>query len=180
MKRIEIFNGSPRKNGNSAEMARQLVDRLGREKVSCNTTFLYDHEIRPCTDCRACKAGDLECVIGDEGAALYRLIEGADTVVVATPIYWFGPSAQTKLLVDRFRPYYGNKRFAGKQLALLLPAGSGEGDCDLTIEMFRRIAGALGMKYIGAACAKAYDTGEVAGDENARRGISRLASAIGG
>jgi len=172
--KMEILVGSPRKRGNSFLMSKMLVESLNTDKYISNISFLYDFEISPCVDCRACKKDDMICILEDDMHDLYTCIEEADIIVIATPIYWFGPSAKTKLFLDRLRPYYANKRLSGKQLALLLAAGTGSPDCDLTIEMFKRSASALQMKYLGEVTAKAYDIGEIKNDKKAVELISEL------
>jgi len=174
MQIVEILIGSPRKRGNSYLMSQMLVDSLNEDKFKSNISFLYDFEINPCVDCRACKKDDMVCILEDDMRNLYKHIEDADIIVIATPIYWFGPSAKAKLFLDRLRPYYTNKRLIGKQLALLLPAGTGAPDCDLTIDMFKLSAKALQMIYIGEVTAKAYDIGEIKNDRKAVELIPNL------
>ena len=180
MQKIEILIGSPRKRGNSYLMAEMLIDGLNKDRSVSNMSFLYNFDIKPCIDCRRCKKETMVCVLKDDMKELYNQVESSDVLIIATPIYWFGPSAKTKLLFDRFRPYYANKRLTGKRFALLLPAGTGTPDCDLTIEMFRRSAEALQLTYIGAVTAKAYDIGDVKQDKNARESISELTAQING
>jgi multimeric flavodoxin WrbA len=176
--KIEILIGSPRKRGNTYLMSKMLIDKLDKENFDSNVSFLYDYEIKPCIDCRGCKKETMVCILKDEMQDLYPRIEKADILIFATPIYWFGPSAKTKLMLDRLRPHYANKRLTGKRVALLLPAGTGAPDCDLTIEMFKRSAGVLQLNYIGEVTAKAYDIGEANQDESALDSISHLAAQI--
>lgn len=178
MQKILILIGSPRLKGNSVDMAEMLMNRLHGEGFHTEMILLYDCDILPCTDCRACKKGALVCTVKDGMKDLYGRLEEADIMVFGNPIYWFGPTAKTKLLVDRLRPYYGNKKLTGKKAALLLPAGSGASDCDLTTEMFRRIFKALGIEYIGAALALAYDAGDAVKDPKTSEAVRELAEAI--
>ena len=67
-----------------------------------------------------------------------------------------------------------------KRAALLLPAATGKSDCYLTIEMFKRSFEALGIKYIGAVTAKAYEIGEARADKNAVILIDELSAQING
>ncbi len=178
MKKIEIFIGSPRKKGNTNTMAEMLISGLDKNKISGDISFLYDFDIKPCVDCRGCKRGNMECLLKDDMADLYERIENCDILILATPIYWFGPSGQLKLFLDRFRPWYGNKKLESKYFASLLPAGTGATDCDLTIEMFRRAAEALGMITLGTVTAKAYDKDEVKDDAEAMENLKRLTNKI--
>ncbi len=174
MNQIEIFNGSPRKNGNTSSLIDIFKKGLNISKYATHDSFLYDYNIEPCTDCRACKKGDLICTVKDGMQDLYRRIEQSDIYVIATPIYWFGPTAKMKLLLDRLRPYYGNKRLQGKKGILILVAGVGEKDCDLTIEMFGRAFISLGIELVGIITSKAYDIGESKNDRKATGQINKL------
>lgn len=178
MQRIEIFNGSPRKNGNTSSLIHIFSNGLDSLKSTYNTLFLYDYDIKPCTDCRACKTGDLVCTVKDDMQEIYNNIDNADILVFCTPIYWFGPTAKMKLLIDRLRPYFGNKRLTGKKAALILPAGVGKKDCDLTIEMFSRAFKSLGIELIGYVTSKAYDIGESEKDEEARKSVLTMCLTI--
>ena len=180
MRNIEILIGSPRRRGNTSLMADMLVDGLNMDKCASNISFLYDYDIRPCEDCRGCKKGEKVCILNDDMKRIYPKVESSDVLIIATPIYWYGPSAKTKLLLDRFRPYYANERLAGKHIAHFLPAGTGAPDCDLTMEMFRRFAEALQLEFLGSVTAKAYDIGEVRQDKNAMESVLKLAEQING
>lgn len=177
MKNIQLFIGSPRINGKTSFLTQKLQALLS-DNFQTEINFLKKLNIGPCTDCRNCKNGDLICTVKDEMQALYRKIDESDVLVFGTPIYWFNPSAQMKLLIDRLRPYYGNKRLKGKKAALVLPAGSRADDCDLTIEMFKRAFDALGIEYLGAVTSKAYDFGESEKDQKALEQLEQLAHQI--
>ncbi len=174
MQKIEFIIGSPRKKGNTAVMAETLNEHLNKKKFTSNFSFLYDFEIKACTDCRGCKRGDLTCIVEDEMQEFYKRIDAADILVFGTPIYWFTPSAKMKLVLDRLRPYYGGDKLANKKMIILLPAGVGEKDCDLTTEMFKRMSRSLKLEFIGVVTAEAYDIGDVKKDEKAMIAIQEL------
>ena len=180
LKKIEFLIGSPRMKGNTHLMAGMLEGGLNKDNFTSNIKHLYDYDINPCVDCRGCKKDKMVCILKDQMQDIYPCLEDADIIIIGTPIYWYSPSATMKLLLDRMRPYYANKKLAGKSLALLLPAGSGASDCDLTIELFKRFADALELKYIGAAAAQAYDIGEVNNDQEAKASIEELVKYING
>lgn len=159
-------------------MAETLNSQLDKEKFTSNFNFLYDYEIKACTDCRACKRGDLSCIVKDGMQDIYKRIDAADILVFGTPIYWFTPTAKMKSLLDRLRPYYGRDKLAHKKMVVLLPAGVGEKDCDLTTEMFKRMARSLKFDFIGVVTAEAYDIGDVKKDKKAMLRIAELANKI--
>lgn len=110
MNDIEILIGSPRKKGNTFVLAEILEKSLMGEGHNVTTDFLFDYQIDACIDCRACKQNDLECVLPDDMHTIYEKIEKCDLIVIGTPIYWYGPTAKTKLFIDRLRPYFVNKK----------------------------------------------------------------------
>ena len=178
MKNIVILIGSPRREGNTATLSRILIEHLYESDYNINIFHLYENEIKACLDCRNCKIGALRCTVDDDMQKIYTAFDHADFIIFGTPIYWFGPSAKSKLVLDRMRPYFGNKLLSGKKGALLLAAGEGEKDCDLTIEMFKRSFAALEMEYIGAVISKSYDIGEAGQDISAINSAKDLAKII--
>ncbi len=178
MIRVEAMVASPRKKGNSSVLVNRLMDRLDRQKAAGESIFLFNEDISPCTDCRACKTGDLVCTVRDAMQPLYQRMEQADVLIFATPVYWFGPTASLKKVIERLRPYYLSKRLAGKKLVLILPAGNGIEDCDLIISMMKRIADALELEIFRIITPKAYDAGEVLNDGSVLAEIDDLATAI--
>lgn len=178
MKNALILNGSPRKNGNTTFLSEKLAEHLEPLGIKTTTCFLYDQNIKPCVDCRKCKEGNLECVIKDDMVDIYKLIEAADLIIFATPIYWFGPTAQTKLLIDRLRPFYKNKKLNGKKSLSITPAASGECHGILTEQMLCRICGMLMIGYLGNIASKAYDINDAKNDSEALHAIKRIAEKI--
>jgi len=180
MQKIEFFIGSPRKKGNTSVMAKTLESFLDQDKFSFDYTYLYDKDIKACTDCRGCKRGELSCIVNDDMQEIYAQIDAADILVFGTPIYWFTPSAKMKGLLDRLRPYYGGDKLKCKKMAILLPAGVGARDCDLTTEMFQRMSRSLKMEFVGVVTAEAYDIGEVIKNEQTMQNIKNLALTLNG
>lgn len=178
MKQTEILIGSPRKNGNTSYLSKYLSDLLNASGTSASLTYLYDYEVKPCVDCRSCKKNDLRCVLDDDANLLYEKMENADVIVFGTPIYWFGPTAKMKLVIDRLRPYFVNKKLAGKNGAVILSAGSGPGDCDLTVEMFKRIFRTLEINFIGNVLSQSYNAGDAIADRDAINSIEQLSYQI--
>lgn len=158
------LSGSPRKNGNTNYLINQILETLDYEP---SLVYLHNKDIKPCSDCRGCKKEPFDCIVKDEMPEIYSKLESSDVLIFGTPIYWFTPSAQMKLLIDRLRPYYGNKKLNGKKAVVVTVAGVGPKDCDLTEEMFKKTFAALGIEFIGIIKAKAFDIDEVKNDKEA-------------
>ena len=177
MQKLLVLNGSPRKKGNTSVLSEFLINQLSN-KYHTEQLFLYDYPINPSMDCRACKIDELLCILDDGMTEIYTKIDQADVLIFGSPIYWFGPTAQTKLLIDRFRPYFVNKKLNGKKAAVILPAGTGSADCDLTTEMFKRTFDALGIGFLAVITSKSYDVGDAYNDKEALENIESLAQKL--
>ena len=99
--KILILNGSPRLHGNTSKVVRTLDSMLAQE----HTVELLDicsMQLSGCVACDVCKANGRHCVRPDESDAVIRKIAEADAVIFGTPVYWWGMSAQLKMVVDKF------------------------------------------------------------------------------
>lgn len=102
MKKMLVLIGSPRKNGNSALLAEEAGRAARQAGASVERVFLHDLAISPCNGCGVCRKDvDAECTLDDDMTPLYAKLRAADAVLIATPIYSYNMTAQTKLLIDR-------------------------------------------------------------------------------
>jgi len=100
--RLLILIGSPRKNGNSAALSAEAARAAQAKGAEVETVFLHDRHIGPCAGCGECRVSvDAECILEDDMRDLYPRLRTADAILIATPIYSYNLSAQTKLLIDR-------------------------------------------------------------------------------
>jgi multimeric flavodoxin WrbA len=122
-RRVMIAVGSPRKRGNSSTLAAQVAAGAKAGGAQVETFYLHGMNIKPCTACGGCrKKTHVDCVIKDDMQILYPKLRSADVIVIASPIYWFTFSAQTKLFMDRWYGLGSDEGYAlaGKTFALLL------------------------------------------------------------
>ena len=91
-KKVLIISSSLRNRSNSEILAQEFIS-------------LKDKDIRFCRGCLACQKL-LKCVIKDDAMAIVEQIKNADTLVFATPIYYYELSGQLKTLLDRCNPLY--------------------------------------------------------------------------
>jgi multimeric flavodoxin WrbA len=135
--------GSPRKESNTDLLVNAVLEGAAKNKHTTEKVFLYSLDISPCIDCKACKKGNYQCALKDGMQTLYLKLEEADVIVFGTPLYWYGPSAKMKLLVDRLRPYIASKKLRGKRAVLVVPSEEGADACNHTVGMFN-----LSFKYL--------------------------------
>lgn len=130
-KKIVILNGSPRKKGNTSELAKAFT--RGAESAGHTVTefFLDSMNIHGCKGCFGGRSGrDRPCVQRDDMDKIYPAVRECDVIVLASPLYYWNMSGQIRTAVDRLFALEegdGNLlRGHGRASALLMAAeGSG-------------------------------------------------------
>lgn len=181
---VLVLKSSPRVSGNSNTLAGQLEAGAKEAGASVESFMLHDMDIRPCDACDECQDTGV-CVVKDDMQQIYPLLERADAIAIASPVYWFTISAQAKACIDRWYALsHSPGRFRGKRFGFLLTYGdsdlytSGGINAIHTFEsMFRYIGAPIaGMVYgtahkLGEAAAqpalmeRAYKLGQLLGSE---------------
>ena len=106
MKTFMIINGSPRKDGISAELVKQVKPYfLDCEIKEYN---VYDLAPAPCTDCKYCEYH--EGCSNHDLDIFFEDFEAADYVAFFTPVYNNFFPAPLKAVIDRFQRYF-NARY---------------------------------------------------------------------
>ena len=104
MSKIMIVCGSPRKQGNTSRVVGWVADaaRKAGAEVEIVDAPRLSYKTLGCTACMGCRKSDeFRCVIDDEASPIIARMPEADVVVLASPIYWLGPTAQLKVFTDR-------------------------------------------------------------------------------
>lgn len=123
MSKIVILVGSPRRDGNTQALAGPLPPGPGAgTRWSCARWRITWCIPAPAATPGAAREGN-RCVQQDDMQQLYPKLAAADVVVIASPVYFYGVSAQLKAVIDRLHTPMRN-RFQVKKLALLLVAGA--------------------------------------------------------
>lgn len=156
-KKIMIVCGSPRKQGNTNRIVGWVADaaRGAGAEVEVIDAAHLDYKTNGCIGCMGCqKSEEYRCVIDDEAAPIIARMPEADAVVLASPVYWHGPTAQLKMLADRMFSLIKVSSFPFptpfKETTLaLIGTGAGPMDdgLDLLEEVFRRTATGLQLPF---------------------------------
>jgi multimeric flavodoxin WrbA len=153
--------GSPRRGSNTDLLVSAVLYGAGAANHDIDKVYLYDANIQPCVDCRACKKGSFQCVVGDGMKQLYPKLEEADVIVFGTPLYWYGPTAKMKLLIDRLRPYIASGKLKGKKAVLVVPSEEGADACGCLVKMFEMSFQYIGVELAAKLLVKAYEKADV-------------------
>ena len=149
MSKIVVLVGSVRRNGNTELLAKSFADGAGtRHEVEIIS--VADYRIHPCTGCNCYYTSEgNRCVQDDNMTEIYDRLARADTVVIASPVYFYGISAQLKALIDRLHTPMRN-RFGIRRLGLILVGAATIPDLfDPIIMQYRMILRFFGLEDIG-------------------------------
>jgi multimeric flavodoxin WrbA len=101
--RVVAFNGSPRKQGNTAILLRRVLEVLEGKGIETEVVQVGGEEIRGCNGCAGCrKLANGRCSRNDDivNACIEKMV-GADGILLGSPTYFTDVTAEMKALVDR-------------------------------------------------------------------------------
>jgi multimeric flavodoxin WrbA len=166
MKVIAII-GSPRKNGNTEQLAAYTLKAIAEEGLETEIIPLAGKDIKPCSACMACsKEG--ECSIKDDLDPVFQKMLQADGIILASPVYFGSCTALLKALIERTGDM---ARFKGNVLKnkvggpLVVARRAGQNFTVAQIDFWFHVMGIIepGSSYWNIAFGR--QIGEVAKDE---------------
>jgi len=102
--KVVAFNGSARKDGNTAILIKRVFQELEAEGVQTELVSLAGKKIRGCLACFKCfENHDRQCSIKKDdyiNECIGKMIE-ADGIILASPTYFANVSMEMKALIDR-------------------------------------------------------------------------------
>jgi len=176
-----VILGSPRRNGNSAALAARISRGAESAGAEVDTLFLQELDISPCRGCDTCREHDSKgCAIKDDMQEIYPKLIRADAWVIASPVYIFTMSAQTKIFMDRCcaLPAYTENPFASKRVAIAMSYGGADpvkSGCVNALRTFQDTFAHTGPKIVGMVYGSALRPGEI--EDN--QALLREAEALG-
>ena len=119
MSRIVVLIGSMRKGGNTDLLAHSFAEGASKNNI-VEIVSVSDYSINPCIGCNSCFTRENnQCFQNDDMSAIYDKLRNADIVAAASPVYFYGISAQLKAIIDRLHTPMRNE-FHIKELVLML------------------------------------------------------------
>ena len=100
--------GSPRRGGNTDLLLTEVMRGAASKGAEVKTIILNDLTIAPCQHCDACLDTG-RCKVEDDMQMVYRELEEADRLVLASPIHFMGVTAQMKAMIDRCQALWARK-----------------------------------------------------------------------
>jgi len=131
-----IINGSPRKEGNTSFFVNQLDESLKYQSASNEISIITANELnlKGCQACEACFKNGGNCIVDSDTNKMVSEIFTADCIIFATPVYFFGITAQLKLVLDKLYCTFGSDQtLAGKKIGLISIGGDDTASQQYTI-----------------------------------------------
>ena len=158
---VSIFGG-PRESGNTATILGWVEEQLKLLGHHVERINLLSKEVNGCLGCLRCKdkPGEPGCIQKDDATYIIDRMVASDVVIYASPLYYWGFSAQMKALIDRCQCLYrgepGSPEHSsfvdGRRQALIVTAAdSFENNAEQILTTFQRML----------ACHKTHCSGEL-------------------
>lgn len=106
--KIIAFNGSPRVEGNTEILLKECLKPAHERGHEVRLFNLNLMDIRPCQDCGGCDTTG-RCIIDDDMTEIYDAIREGHRFILASPVFFFGLSAQAKAMIDRCQAFWCEK-----------------------------------------------------------------------
>lgn len=176
---ILILNGSPRYQGNT-HTALQMIKTVAEDGNNVEILDVCNLKLSGCCACDGCKSNGGHCVCSDESDAVIQKIVKADAVIFGTPVYWWGMSAQLKMVVDKFYSQDSQFKTMNKKIGVVVV---GANDLEnpqyrLIHDQFHCIAEYLNWNLAFSLSFSAYEAGEISRDENLAISIKEAVSKL--
>jgi multimeric flavodoxin WrbA len=101
--KVIAFNGSARKDGNTAILLKYVLAELDKEGFATELYQLAGKKIHGCIACGQCRVNkDRRCAVNDDIAnECIALMDTADGILIGSPTYFANMTPETKALIDR-------------------------------------------------------------------------------
>lgn len=101
--KVIAFNGSPRKEGNTYTLLKTALKQLNEQGIETELVQIGNRNIHGCIGCGKCRTnGENKCIFNDDiiNECIDKIVE-ADGIILGTPVYFGGLTAQMKAFIDR-------------------------------------------------------------------------------
>lgn len=126
--KICVLSGSPHMKGNTAALVASYVEGARDAGHQADIFAIAKMNIKPCMGCMACKKKGDGCVQHDDMEKIYEAVDASETLVFATPLYWWNVTGPLKTAIDRlfalpFNIRKGETALQGKRLQVIMTSG---------------------------------------------------------
>ena len=162
--KILVLNGSPTKNGNTEALVNAFKEGAESKGHEVTVVNVAHKKVNGCMSCNYCQTHDEKCVQKDDMQEIYPMIQDADMITFASPIYYFTMSAQLEAVIQRF---YAIEHPARAKYSALLLSSYSPNVYTASIAQYKDMISYMGMT----------DKGIVVADNSTNKTPAKLAEA---
>lgn len=157
-----IIIGSARKEGNTEAQAQSIAESLSEEGFEVDIIRPSELQIQHCIGCNKC-VEDGSCHLGDDMQVIYDAFDDSDLFILATPVYFSGPSSIMKQVIDRFQCRWQSidEPVMQKTVALISNGGSRNPRFENVISIARAFAFATRCRWGGECLVDSTDENDI-------------------
>ncbi|MDO4568230.1 MAG: flavodoxin family protein [Clostridia bacterium] len=145
---ILVLNGSPRPDGNTAALVNAFAEGAVQGGHSVTIVPVCQRNIAGCLACEYCHTtGGGKCIQRDDMQEVYPLLEAAEMIVLASPIYYHSFTGQLQCAINRIYALDKPKRL--KKAALIMSSGSNHVFCGAIYEYQNSFLNYLRLENMG-------------------------------
>lgn len=156
-KNVLVLMSAGTKNGNTDCLTDAYIRGLKEKGHTVTKVRLGSVRMEGCRGCGVCQRNGNHCAIQDGMQELYPLFAACDTLVMASPLYFWTITARLKSFVERLYAISAEDRYPEKETVLLMTAGDNdENTFNQALSYFHVISGVLGGRpagvYLAGGC----------------------------
>ncbi|MEW5909575.1 MAG: NAD(P)H-dependent oxidoreductase [Thermodesulfobacteriota bacterium] len=103
------LQGSPRKKGNTRYLLELFLKEAEKLGAKTHLVEVDTKKIQPCKEYTVCEKKGYCPIDDDMSREIYPLLRESEVIVMATPVFFYGPTAQMKALIDRTQTLWARK-----------------------------------------------------------------------
>lgn len=146
--KILVLNGSPRRDGNTTAMVNAFTEGAKEGGHEVNVIDVCQKKIGGCLACEYCHTkGNGACIQKDDMQEVYPLLEEAEMIVLASPIYYHSFTGQLQCAINRI--YALDKPKNLRKAALIMSSGSNHVYCGAIYEYQNSFLNYLKLEDMG-------------------------------
>lgn len=180
--KILFVNGSPRLSGNTRTALDEIAQgvRSNIPEAELDIIDVTKYKLSGCVNCDSCMKNGGSCVQPDDSTEVIQKVYDADAVILGTPVYYWGVTAQMKMFVDKFYCKDAQFREQKKKLGVVAVGAADLDDREygLIREQFDCICDYLGWDLIFSHSVSAFEEGDLAGDSAKLQELNALWKSI--
>lgn len=149
-KNVLVLMSAGTKNGNTDRLTDAYIKGLVEKDHSVTKVYLGNMRMEGCRGCGVCQRNGNRCAVRDDMQRLYPLFAACDTLVMASPLYFWTITARLKSFIERLYAISVHDEYPVKETVLLMTAGDDAEDTfQQALSYFHVISGVLGGREAG-------------------------------